>query len=288
MNTEQPATVEPKSEPEQILQADTGTAGRQADGYRPANRGGRGSFQRRLDELWTIEELDRLAGLPRQRTAENEAQPVAALAKVWDAQGMSGLPTVVSRRDRRALRARGHTEIYRGIGGRRAGEFAEQFRTGKKPYVGYSGYRGGGGTNFTSDPTGGRMGARFYASGRGGVLMAAYLRRDAVVMPVERAHVLCDKDRARALTLKRPELAELLTDDLGIWAALRGIDALVEPRGAYFDALYLVQNRTALFIEEEAPPSAARRVIDALLGWLSRWRADLLTTVSGGRLAAGH
>jgi serine/threonine protein phosphatase PrpC/pSer/pThr/pTyr-binding forkhead associated (FHA) protein len=235
-------------------------------GYWPALRR-RAVAAAPLDRHWPIGDLDRLARLPRERNAKGVQQPVAAHAAIWGIQGMSGRPTVITRGDRQAMVEAGHIPVFRGISGDRAAELADRLRTGETPFVGYSGSVGGGGTNFTADPAAGTVGAGYYARDADGTVLVGYLHRDAVKLTVQEARELRNADIRRAHELGKPEIVSLL-GDLGVWAALRGIDALVEPSRGSVGTHYLVQNRTALFLEDDAPPSRVRRATAFLSRWL--------------------
>jgi hypothetical protein len=182
-----------------------------------------------------------------------------ALVAVLAAQGMDGLPAPVSRAGGRQLLAAGHQPMYRGIFGELAEHQAEQFRTGQRPFVGWAGPMRGSGTNFTTDP----LVAAKYAFGgvfpipnpfrpirrlgTADVTLVGYLRRDAVALDVEQAEARRDMDVAGARQRGDHRLAELLAD-LGVWAALNGIDALYLASGPT-DRHYLVLNRAAMFVE---------------------------------------
>lgn len=185
-----------------------------------------------------------------------------ALLSVLDAQGMNGTPTLVSATDWRELLAADHQPMYRGIYGEQAEEQAERFRTGERPFVGWGAQMGGSGSNFDTDPAiaGKRalMGGVFPNPFRplrrpngAEVVLVGYLHRDGRVLDAEQASTRRDADVAAARQRGDEELAKRLAD-LGVWAALSGIDAVFVKSGTV-DRHYLVLNRGALFVETAEP-----------------------------------
>ncbi|MBO0877197.1 MAG: NUDIX domain-containing protein, partial [Pseudonocardia sp.] len=163
--------------------------------------------------------------------------------------------------------------MFRGIHGddvEDADAHAEQFRTEQRPFLGRAatmGPTGGTGTNFDTDPGIGRGIAnasqrlmplfnpfglmRQYQQQRFGAVLAGYLQPDAVVVELDEALERRDRDAAVARRRGLPEVAELL-DDLGVWAALSGVDAICMPV-RQVDRQYLVLNRAAMAVETDEP-----------------------------------
>jgi 8-oxo-dGTP pyrophosphatase MutT (NUDIX family) len=183
--------------------------------------------------------------------------PEDALLAVLDAQGMSGTPTPVDAADWRELLAAGHQPMYRGINGERAEERAEQFRSGERPFVGFAASLGGRGSNFSTDPETAGGFARIVSlpnlfrpmekQPRAEVVLIGYLRAGAVVLDSREALERRGSDVAAARRGGHDEVANLI-EDLGVWAALRGIDAVFQQSG-HLDRHYLVLNRGAMFVE---------------------------------------
>ena len=183
--------------------------------------------------------------------------PEEALSTVLDAQGMSGTPTLVDPAEWPELLAAGHQPVYRGIHGERAEEQAEQFRTGRRSFVGTWHILGGSGTNFSTEPgTAGHF-ARIVSlpnpfrpmrrQPSAEVVVIGYLRRGAVVLDSQQALERRRSDVAAARRAGREEVANLLAD-LGVWAALSGIDAIYQGSGR-FDRQYVVLDRGAMLVE---------------------------------------
>jgi hypothetical protein len=200
-----------------------------------AYRAGR---HRSLDD-WSAAELDAFARM---------SSSAAAVAAIWAAQGMDGRPGLGTAADRQALLERGHKPIYRGIHGDDAADLAEEFRTGERPFVGFSRGYGGSGHLFTTHAGNARLYTSDRAGGRSeGTVLAGYLHRDAIVLRHFDAILRQEADISAAEQRGDGALARLM-DDLGAWAALNGVDAIVptkEPEGD----IYLVQNRTAVIVE---------------------------------------
>jgi 8-oxo-dGTP pyrophosphatase MutT (NUDIX family) len=180
-----------------------------------------------------------------------------ALLAVLDAQGMGGPPAPVDAARWRELLAAGHRPLYRGFRGEQAGEEAEQFRSGERPVLGLAADMGGTGSNFSTDPaTAGRY-ARIVSLPNpfrplrrrppAEVVLIGYLHPDAVVLGFSEAYQRQQADVAAARRRGEDELARLLAD-LGVWAALHGIDAVYQQSGR-LDRHYLVLNRGAMLVE---------------------------------------
>ena len=180
-----------------------------------------------------------------------------ALWAVLDAQGMGGPPTPVDAADWRELVAAGHQPMYRGFRGEQAREEDEQFRSGERPVLGLAANMRGTGSNFSTDPaTAGRY-ARIVSLPNpfrplrrrppAEVVLIGYMHRDAVVLGFSEAYQRQQPDVAAARARGEHRLAELLAD-LGVWAALHGIDAVYQETGR-FDRHYLVLNRGAMLVE---------------------------------------
>ncbi len=192
--------------------------------------------------------------------------PEDALLAVLDAQGMGGTPTLVDAADWRELLAAGHQPVYRGINGERAEEQAEQFRSAERPFVGWAASLGGSGTNFSTDPATAVRFARIVTLPNpfrplrreppAEVVLFGHLQRDAVVLTAEEALERRAADVAAARLAGREELANLLAD-LGVWAALVGVDAVFENSGR-FDRHYLVLNRGAMLVDTDGSAGASR------------------------------
>ncbi|MGH3585624.1 MAG: LysM peptidoglycan-binding domain-containing protein, partial [Pseudonocardia sp.] len=219
--------------------------------YRPAQLQGLGAWNRAV-----------LRGLLSQYTGGLTGRK-ELLARIWVWQGFARLPASVDSSHRSRLVAAGHIAIYRGIAGPRAAEWAQQFRTGDVPFLG-TGVLGEG-TNFAARESW----AKGYADGdarspRGspGAMVSGYLHRDAWVMPHSEALRRMAADRDSARRAGDHALADLFdeVESVGIWAALNGVDVLVDEYGS--GEHYLVQNRTAVLVDVVGP-SMTRR----LVGW---------------------
>jgi 8-oxo-dGTP pyrophosphatase MutT (NUDIX family)/MFS family permease len=248
---------------------------------------------REFDEQWLGRAAREDPALRRTRVGDwnpeflrelSALAPEDALLAVLDAQGMGERPTLVSGADWREQLAAGHQPMYRGIYAEQAPEQsreqAEEFRTGERPFVGWAAQQGGSGHNFSTDPaTAGRYAAQGWIglpnpfrpmrpTSAADAVLIGYLRREARVLDTEEAVRRRDADVAAALERAAPEVAELLAD-LGVWAALSGIDAVAGPlsvvlgwassASARIDRHYLVVNRGAMLVETAEP-----RVVDDL------------------------
>ncbi|OLT04520.1 hypothetical protein BJF90_22040 [Pseudonocardia sp. CNS-004] len=84
--------------------------------------------------------------------------------------------------------------------------------------------------------------------------LLGYLHKDAVVVHVDEARRRRDEDAAAARRRGGTAIAAALEEDIGLWAALSGVDAIWIQRGRYdFDRQYLVGNRAAMLVDEPAP-----------------------------------
>jgi 8-oxo-dGTP pyrophosphatase MutT (NUDIX family)/MFS family permease len=213
-------------------------------------------------------EGERDEGGPQRRTRLEEwdpdllqalaAGPVEeALLAALDAQGMGGSPMPVAAARWRELLAAGHRPMYRGFRGEQAEEEAEHFRSGEHPVLGLAANMTGTGSNFSTDPATASWYARIVSLPNpfrpmrrqppAEVVLIGYLHRDAVVRVFSEAYQRQQSDVAAARRRGEHRLAELLAD-LGVWAALNGIDAVYQESGR-FDRQYLVLNRGAVLVE---------------------------------------
>jgi 8-oxo-dGTP pyrophosphatase MutT (NUDIX family) len=123
----------------------------------------------------------------------------------------------------------------------------------------------GSGTNFATDhdvageysaDTPSRGFTQRRRSARSATLLG-YLHKDAVVLHVDEARRRRDEDAAAARRRGGKAIAAALEQDIGLWAALSGVDAIWIRRGRYdFDRQYLVGNRAAMLVDEPAPTGA--------------------------------
>ncbi|WP_345703539.1 DUF4781 domain-containing protein [Pseudonocardia eucalypti] len=202
-------------------------------------------------DAWHTPRLREIATLP-----PDQAQRAALYF-----QSMNGLPTPVDAQTAAMLRAHGYLPLYRGIRGEDAAANAHDFLTGDAPFIGYARDFRGTGHNFSTD---GGMTESLYVRGKGGrgrdgALIRAFLRPDAVVLDDLTAGTLQGRDIATARANGEPALARAM-EDLGVWAAIRGVDA-IRPSGYGADHV-LVINRGALVVAADAAPG----------GFLSRFR----------------
>ncbi|OLT04523.1 hypothetical protein BJF90_22055 [Pseudonocardia sp. CNS-004] len=211
-----------------------------------------GSDRRRahIDE-WDPEFLHELTTL----------SPEDALLTVLAARGMNDAPAPADSARRRELFAAGREPLYRGIHddfGDRADEWAEQFRTGDRSFVGQAASMGGRGTNFSTDPgVAGRFSEPLLPGFRqmfGGAetgsraVVIGYLGRHAHVMHLDAAQERAAADVAALRQAGHDEVADRVRADIGLWAALTGVDAISKSHGGG-DRHYLVLNRGAMLVE---------------------------------------
>lgn len=174
-------------------------------------------------------------------TPDARTAPLArALA---DEQGFSGPPQVVSPQEMDDLVAGGNTEMFRGIGGEAAAQYAESYRSGEPFYTTNAAY--GQGMYFTPD----REYATAYAQNGGQVLRVA-LDKNARVISYEDAHAGAKADFQSALASHQPGASVsnlMVSHDPGNWAMAHGYDAIVAT--STFGKEIVVLNRTATYAE---------------------------------------
>jgi 8-oxo-dGTP pyrophosphatase MutT (NUDIX family) len=178
---------------------------------------------------------------------------------------MDAPPVQVREADWRAILAAGHIPMYRGIYGAYALRKAEQFRAGD-PFIGWARNVKGSGTNFATDhefagmydgsPTEPSFTPRRRAPRS--MVLKGYLHKDAVVLSYEDAQRRREEDIAALPRGNREAIAAALNRDIGLWAALSGIDAIWirRPDGNSFDRQYLVGNRAAMFVDRAEAATA--------------------------------
>jgi hypothetical protein len=149
-------------------------------------------------------------------------------------QGFDGLPHVVSGQELAAFVQAGEMELYRGIAGTLAAEYAEQLRSGLL-WVGRGGL--GGGIYAAIGPDA-RSHAAEYAQEPGSVLIRMTVKTGARLVRVEEVEALLRRDVGRTL----PPGTRA-----GIIAAYLAYDGIVDPH----EGVMLVLNRTALRIQRE-------------------------------------
>jgi HK97 family phage portal protein len=168
----------------------------------------------------------------------------AILARILSSQDFDALPTVLSAAAFAAL-SDDHVEVYRGIAGSQAEQWAREFRTGRL-FTGLGTY--GNGTYTTTDESA----AEGYAAGRGwrgadedGVVMRMALRPDARVISLSDLREIAAADER----LQSGDFGKAFGDP-GRLAAALGYDALVmTPDPGESERYYVVLNRGALVVE---------------------------------------
>ncbi|MEJ3658136.1 NUDIX domain-containing protein [Actinomycetes bacterium KLBMP 9759] len=213
---------------------------------------------------WPAAELERLAKLPPER----------ALRQVWAAQGTDGPPGLVHAAEWPEIVAAGHRPIYRGISGPYSVRMAEQYRS-RDAFIGWAANMQGRGTNFatdhsTADEFAGSEDDRSFTARRrsaASALLMGYLHKDAVILHSDEADRRRDSDVASLRKRGRRAIADKLARDIGLWAALSGIDAVWIERGQPdYGRQYLVVNRTATLVDP-APQAGAVDPVWSGDGW---------------------
>jgi hypothetical protein len=149
-------------------------------------------------------------------------------------QGFDGPPHVVWRRQLDTFVEAGERELYRGIVGETAAEYAEQLRTGPM-WVGRGGLGGG---IFAAIGPDARAHAAEYAQDAGSVLVRMTLKAAARLAELEELQRLLRVQAGRTLP------ADMLEGLLGCYL---GYDGIVDPS----EGVVLVLNRTALRVQRE-------------------------------------
>lgn len=149
-------------------------------------------------------------------------------------QGFDGPPYVVSRRQLDAFVEAGERELYRGIAGPRAAEYAKQLRTSRM-WVGRGGLGGG---IFAAIGPDARTHAAEYAQDVGSVLVRMTFKAGARLVELVELQRLLRVQAGRTLP------ADILQGLLGGYLGYDGIVDLDE-------GVVLVLNRTALRIQRE-------------------------------------
>lgn len=186
---------------------------------------------------WDTADVKRLADMTTSLDRDER------LGEIWRLQGFDGLPTVVSRAELDAL-PDDHVRLYRGVS---TAAFAEQFRTGDAfPGLGVS----GNGTytavlEGTADSYAGLRSGQNDGDG-GAVLRMALSPQARVVVAEELTEMFNDVDGFPELD--DPDVGFAFAD-MGAFAAALGYDAILVGADRV-DQFYIVQNRTALIVEE--------------------------------------
>jgi 8-oxo-dGTP pyrophosphatase MutT (NUDIX family)/predicted transcriptional regulator len=185
---------------------------------------------------WDVAFLRELAAVPR----------ADALQMILEAQGTSGPPALVDGVDWRELIGSGDQPMYSGIGTATTLDSS--------------------GTVFTTDPAEAELGHAAVSQNafRSKDMAIGYLADGAMVLDSREAKGRRDADVADLKRAGHDDAADLLAD-LGVWAALNGIDAIYEPSGA-FDRHYLVLNPGEMLIEVAARVDGPARSGDGELG----------------------
>ena len=213
-----------------------------------------------VDE-WPLEDLERIAAL----------SPKEALLEILRMQGMDGLPVLVQESEWWQIAESGHVPASRVIHSTpHAMRWAEQFRSGDRSFIGRARDIRASGTNFANVQKifGGWISSSTVASASftsrnysTPALVLGYLHKDSVTISFEAAelerHV--DRERLSERGAKLERLVEKISADLGVWAALRGIDAVWNdyfymPKffsAPNFGRQYVVLNRSAMFVDEQ-------------------------------------